>query len=144
MSDEKPFRVLPRVTPETEHFWKGGERGELCFLRCADDGTYVHPPAPVCPVCLGRNLAAEAVSGKATVHTFTVNHKEWYPGLHPPYVVAIVAIDEQPDVRLMTNIVGCEPADVHIGMAVRVTFDQYKDVWLPMFEPDPERTEAAS
>jgi hypothetical protein len=69
------------------------------------------------------------------VHTYTVNHQPWYPGLDPPYVVAIVALPEQDGLRLTTNIVGCEPADVHIGMAVRVTFDHVDDVWLPMFAP---------
>lgn len=133
--DGKPFRVLPRVTPETEFFWTSGADGRLRFLRCQDDGTFVHPPAPVCPRCLGRQLAPEVVSGRGTVHSHTVNHKEWYPGLTPPYVIAVVAIEEDPTVRLMTNVIGCPPDDVHIGMAVRVTFDHYDDVWLPMFEP---------
>ena len=69
------------------------------------------------------------------MHTFTVNHQPWIPGYDPPYVIAIVEIEEQPDVRLMTNIVGCEPADVHVGMAVEVMFDHHDDVWLPLFAP---------
>lgn len=132
----KPFRVLPRVTPETEPFWTAGAGGVLRFLRCTDDGTFVHPPAPVCPTCLGRRLEWAAVSGRATVATYTVNHQPWYPGLDPPYVVAIVAIDEDASVRLMTNIVGCPPEDVTIGMPVQVTFEQHADdVWLPFFAP---------
>jgi uncharacterized protein len=134
--DRKPSRVLPRVSQETEPFWAAGAEGALRFLRCQDDGAYVHPPAPVCPVCLGRRLEWEAVSGGATVATFTINHQPWYPGLDPPYVVAIVEIDEDPSVRLMTNVVGCPPDEVRIGMPVRVTFEQYADdVWLPFFEP---------
>lgn len=139
MSDDKPFRVLPRVTPENEHFWRGGEQGRLQFQRCADCGHYLHPPSPVCPMCLSRNIVVEAVSGDAVVHTFTVNHQPWIPTFDPPYVVAIVELPEQQGLRLTTNIVKCEPDDVHIGMAVRVTFDHYDDrgyeVWLPMFEP---------
>ena len=97
------------------------------------------PPAgPVCPRCLGTDLAPEATSGRAVVHTFTVNHQPWFPGLDPPYVVAIVELPEQEGLRLTTNIVGCEPDDVRIGMPVRVTFEHYDDVWLPFFEPDPE------
>ena len=72
------------------------------------------------------------------MHTYTVNHQPWYPGFDPPYVVAIVALPEQEALRLTTNIVGCAPGDVRIGLPVRVTFDHYDDVWLPMFEPDPE------
>ena len=133
---DKPFRVLPRIDDTNEYFWTAGRDGQLKFLRCQDDGTYIHPPAPVCPVCLSRDVLAEPVSGRATVATFTINHQPWYPGLDPPYVVAIVEIEEDPKVRLMTNIVGCPPDDVVIGMPVRVAFEQYADdVWLPFFEP---------
>ncbi|HMC42178.1 MAG TPA: OB-fold domain-containing protein, partial [Acidimicrobiales bacterium] len=62
-------------------------------------------------------------------------HQPWYPGLDPPYVIAIVEIEEQTDVRLMTNIVNCEVDRVEIGMAVTVTFEQHDDVWIPLFEP---------
>jgi len=135
MSD-KPFRILPAVNEENEHFWKGGADGELRFLRCSACSTYVHPPAPVCPQCLGREVAAEAVSGRATLVTYTVNHHPWIPGFDPPYIVAIVAIDEQDDVRLTTNLVDCEEADVRIGMAVKVRFEDVGDgVFLPLFEP---------
>jgi uncharacterized OB-fold protein len=50
-------------------------------------------------------------------------------------VIAIVEIEEEPAVRLTTNIVGCSPDDVHIGMPVQATFEQYDDVWLPVFQP---------
>jgi hypothetical protein len=130
------FRLLPEVTPETEHFWRGGERGELVFLRCESCRTYVHPPSPVCPRCLSRELGPEPVSGRGTVATFTINHQPWNPSVEVPYVIALVEIDEQPSVRLMTNIVGCAPEDVRVGMRVRVKFVQYDDVYLPLFEPD--------
>jgi len=136
---DQPFRVLPRVTPENEHFWTGGRDGELRFLRCQSCGYWIHPPAPVCPVDLSRDVAPEAVTGKAVVHTYTVNHHPWIPGFDPPYVVAIVELPEQEGLRLTTNIVGCEPDEVSIGMPVKVRFENYEDeVWLPLFEPDPE------
>jgi uncharacterized protein len=134
----KPFRVLPRITPDNEHFWQGGADGELRFLRCQGCGYWIHPPAPICPQCLSKDVAPEAVSGRAVVHTFTVNHQPWYPDLDPPYVIAIVELPEQDGLRLTTNIVGCAVDDVRIGMPVRVTFDQYDEVYLPMFEPDPD------
>jgi uncharacterized OB-fold protein len=75
------------------------------------------------------------VSGRATVATFTVNHQPWIPGFDPPYVVAMVEIEEQPSVRLTTNIVGCRPEEVRIGMPVQVLFEHHDDVWIPLFEP---------
>ena len=133
---KKPFRLLPAVDEENEHYWKGGADGELRFLCCQACRHYVHPPSPLCPECLGRELAPEAVSGRATVHTFTVNHQPWIPGFDPPYVVAIVELEEQPSLRLMTNIVECEIDDVEIGMPVEACFDDIGDgVFLPLFRP---------
>ena len=136
----RPFRVLPELTPENQHFWTGGERGELCILRCqsAACATWIHPPAPVCPTCFGREVAPEVTSGKAEVHTFTINRQPWYPNLDPPYLVAIVELPEQAGLRLTTNLVGMEVEEAAIGQPVSVTFEQYDDVWLPFFEPDLE------
>ena len=132
---DPPFRVLPKVTRRNAHFWQGGADGELRFLRCDGCATWVHPPAPVCPSCLGRALAPAAVSGRATVLTYTLNHQPWVPAPDHPYAIAIVEIAEQPGLRLMTNIVNCPPAEVRIGMPVQVVFEQHDDVYLPLFEP---------
>ncbi len=135
MSD-KPFRLQPLVDDENRHFWEGGAMGELRFLRCTACRSYVHPPAPVCPECLCRTLAPEAVSGRAVVHTYTINRHPWVPGFDPPYVVAIVEIEEQPGLRLMTNIVNCPIDDVDFGMEVQVLFEPLADgAYLPLFEP---------
>lgn len=133
---ERPFRVLPKVTPATEHFWRGGAEGELRFLRCDDCGAWIHPPGPVCPSCLSRDLSVAASSGSATVVSYTVNHKPWNPTMPDRYVVAFVETDE--GVRLLTNVVGCDPDDVHIGQRVEVRFEQHDEVWIPLFAPAAE------
>lgn len=133
MSDT-PFRVLPRLDDETGFFWTSGKDGKLRVLRCEACRYLVHPPAPVCPQCLGRALSPDALSGRATVATFTVNHHPW-DGSTEPWVVALVELDEQPDVRLMTNIVGIDPGEVAIGMPVQVVFEDHDPVFVPLFEP---------
>ena len=140
---ERAFRILPRVHAGNEHFWRGGERGLLQFRRCRPCRTWIHPPAPVCPSCYGKDVGVEAVSGRATVASFTLNHQPWVPSPDHPYAIAIVELDEQPGLRLMTNVVNCPAEDVHIGMRVRVVFERYEDgedeaVWIPLFEPLPE------
>ena len=82
-----------------------------------------------------KAAGAPGVSGRGRVYTYTVNQRAWSPGLEVPYVIAIVALEEQPDLRLMTNIVGCSPDDVYVGMPVEVSFDHHDDVWLPLFKP---------
>jgi uncharacterized OB-fold protein len=136
VEQEKPFRVLPRLDPENEFFWTSGRDGKLRFLRCDDCRYLVHPPAPVCPKCLGSRLAPDAVSGRGTVFSCTVNHHPW-DGSTEPWNIAIVEIEEQPDVRLTTNIVGIPADDVAIGLPVRVVFEDHDPVWVPLFEPAP-------
>jgi uncharacterized OB-fold protein len=128
------FRLLPRLSDDVAFFWTAGADGVLRFQRCNDCGFRIHPPGPVCPRCLSRNLAPEDVSGRGRVETFSVNHQQWIPGSEP-YIIAWVSIDEQPDIRLTTNLVDVEPEDVTIGMPVEVVFEQNDDVYIPLFRP---------
>ncbi len=73
-------------------------------------------------------MGVREVSGTATLAGFTVNHRFGLPGLPPPYVVAQVAIDEDPRVRLTTNIVDCDPGTLELGQRLEVVFRQDDDV----------------
>ena len=131
--DDPHLRVLPALDFTNEFFWTSGKDGVLRFLRCPDCEELVHPPVPYCAHCGGRPEPA-AVTGRGTLHSFTVNHQAW-DGTTDPYVIGLVAIDEQPGVRLTTNIVGCEIDDVHIGMPVQVVFADHDPIYLPLFAP---------
>ena len=135
-----PFRILPALTDLNREFWTAGARNELRFLQCNACGYYNHPPTAVCPVCHSKDLAPSTVSGRATLHTYTINHQAWMPGPELPYVIGIVDIPEQADLRLTTNIVNCAHDDLVIGMALRVTFEIHTDgddqIAIPLFEPD--------
>jgi acetyl-CoA acetyltransferase/uncharacterized OB-fold protein len=138
---EASGRLLPELTESNEFFWKSGADGTLRFQRCAACGELRHPPSSVCPFCHSTEWAAAAVSGRGVIAGFTVNEQPWIPSFPPPYVIAIVAIEEDDRVRLTTNIVNCDAEDVHVGMRVRVVFEAAEDVWVPLFEPsgDPEK-----
>jgi uncharacterized OB-fold protein len=123
------------LTDSNRFFWTSGADGKLRFLRCTACSNYIHPPAPVCPRCLCMTLDVEAVSGRATLAAVTVNHQMWIPTIEPPYVIGIVEIEEQDSVRLTTNIVECDEADLAIGMRLEVEFQEYEDVFLPVFRP---------
>jgi uncharacterized OB-fold protein len=83
------------------------------------------------------------VSGKATVAAFTINRQNWIPGFEPPYVVAMVELEDEPDVRLITNVVGVAIGDLRVGLPVEVFFedwtalsgDEDSRVWIPLFRP---------
>ncbi|QJR02304.1 DNA-binding protein [Sphingobium yanoikuyae] len=132
---DKILRPLPATDRDTLPFWTGGKDGRLLIERCNDCHHLIHPPTGFCPQCEGRDTAPHAVSGRATIESFTVNHKQWMPGLTVPYVLALVALEESPEVRLATNIVGCAPHEVEINMPVTVRFEQVDDLWVPLFAP---------
>lgn len=129
-----PPRPIPRLDADNRAFWTGGAAGELRLMRCQDCSSFIHPPKPLCRVCLSENVKPEAVAGTGIVDTFTVNHQKWLPGLETPFVIARVAIDGAPGVYLTTNIVGCPVDAVDIGDRVRVTFEQQGEVYFPLFE----------
>lgn len=134
MSDT-PFRVLPVLDDTNRFFWSAGEDGVLRFMRCTACGYWLHPPIPRCPQCGSTEVAPDAVSGRATVFSHTINHHPW-DGSGEPWSVAIVELPEQRGLRLTTNVVHCAPTDVRIGMPVQVTFEQHGEVWFPLFEPE--------
>lgn len=132
---QQPGEVLPVVTQLNQHFWTGGFKGELRISACQDCAILVHPASPVCPKCLGRDLAPKRLSGRGQLYSFTINHQPWSAAYETPYIIALVQLDEQPGLRLTTRLVDCAPGQVKIGMAVEVTFDCIEDVALPLFRP---------
>jgi uncharacterized OB-fold protein len=127
-------RKLPALTPDTAPFWHGGSRGVLQIHYCESCRRFFHPPSPICPTCNSFNVVPRPVSGKGRVVTFTINHQAWTTDLSEPYVVAIIELAEQANLRLLSNVVGCDPDQVAIDMPVAVTFAQFEDIWIPLFE----------
>ena len=137
MADAKPYRKpLPRIDEESRGYWEALARHELYFQRCRDCGTERFYPRAVCPVCLSSSTAWVRASGRGTVYSFTVTRQNQAPGFREelPYVLAVVELAEGP--RLMTNVIGCPPEEVRIGMAVEVVFeDVTPEVTLAKFRP---------
>ena len=127
---------LPVPTPETRPFWDAARRHELHLQQCDACGRHVFYPRAVCPECLSDQVRWEKMSGRGTVYTFTVTYQNQAPGFRDelPYVLAYVKLDEGP--QMLTNVVGCKPDEVKIGMAVEVTFeDVNEDLAIPRFKP---------
>lgn len=131
-------RPLPAPAPHEAEYWLGGATGELRIGWCSVCSTWRHPSLEICPDCLTAISEHRVASGKATVLAVTVNHQRWVDGFDLPYAIAIVGLKEDPSVRLTTNITNAAPEAVRVGMSVRATFLQQQDIWLPLFEPDPD------
>ena len=137
MAETKPYRKpLPRVDEESRGWWEALARHELYFQRCRDCGAKRLYPRALCPTCLSSATEWVRAKGRGTVYTFTVTHQNQAPGFREelPYVLAVVQLDEGP--KLMTNVVGCPPDAVEVGMPVEVVFeDVTPEITLPKFRP---------
>lgn len=114
---------LPNASWETRGYWEGAGRGEIVLQRCGACGTVQHKPRGLCVSCLdGTQLEHFVASGRGTVYTYTVTNQNQAKGFAEacPYVMAYVDLDE--GVRVLTNIVNCDPDAVRIGMAVAAEF----------------------
>ncbi len=117
-----PQYKRPVVDWESRAYWEGAGRGELVLQRCLRCHVVQHRPRGLCVSCLSDEILHFVASGLASVYTFSVVRQNQMPEFREavPYVVAYVQLDEGP--QLLTNIVGCDPAVVSIGMRVRVEF----------------------
>ena len=52
-----------------------------------------------------------------------------------PYIIAVVELEEQPGLRLLTNVVDCPPEEVAIDLPVEVGFVEREPVFVPVFSP---------
>lgn len=132
----KHAKPLPHPTEVTRPFWDAAKRHELQVQRCAACGTYVFYPREACAACLSTDLDWVRVSGRGTLYSYTIAEAPTHPGFvdEAPYVIAIVELAEGP--RITTNIVGCPPGDVTIGMPVTAAFEDVNDeIALVKFRP---------
>jgi uncharacterized OB-fold protein len=135
-------RPLPQPTPETEHFWQGTRKGELRLQRCEECENVYFPPRPFCPACASRRVSVFAASGRATLHSYVINHRAIPDsGFEAPYAIAVVLLQEGP--RMLSNIVDTPqtPEALVLDMPLEVVFERFsEDISLPFFRPaDPAR-----
>ncbi|MHB1585461.1 MAG: Zn-ribbon domain-containing OB-fold protein [Acidimicrobiales bacterium] len=128
-------RSLPNPDHVSGHYWQSAADGRLVLQRCRSCGAYQFYPRSLCTSCAGETEWVEA-SGRGTLHTYTVIRQNKSPAFAAlsPYVVGIVELDE--GVRMMTNVVECEPDEVRIGMPLEVVLlKAADDVGLPFWRP---------
>jgi uncharacterized protein len=130
----QPRRFEPPVTPTSEPFWEATRQRLFLLQWCTACHHAIFFPRDICPNCLGGSLEWRPSPGTGAVYSYTVEHHPQNPNLTAPYTIALIDLDE--DVRMMSNVVGCDPQDVRIGMRVSITWEELSDGRnLPQFEP---------
>jgi uncharacterized protein len=132
-----PRRVEPPASEVAEPFWEATRERRLVVQWCRPCGKPIFYPREVCPRCLGTDLEWRDSAGTGTVYAASVQHKPSMPlpaYSEGPFVIALIELDE--GVRLMSNVVGCDPEAVTVGMEVAVTWEELTDGrHLPLFQP---------
>ena len=134
-------RPLPdRDSAVSERFWAAASEERLLVQECADCGRRQFFPREWCHYCGSGAVEWLEAEGAGHVHTYTVIRRATeLPAFaeEVPYVVAYVELEE--GVRVCSNVVGCSPDEVEIGLPVRVAFDRVtEDLALPKFQPSAE------
>ncbi len=131
-----PDVMRPPVSPDTEFFWAGTKLGELRIQHCGDCGALRHPPGPACLSCGALDHQGyQVAAGTGIVYSYVVHRHPPVPGKQLPIIVALVELAEGP--RVMAELAGIDPDQVHIGLPVRTSFIRIDDdLVLPGWRPD--------
>jgi uncharacterized OB-fold protein len=128
---------LPSPDAETQPYWDAAREEKLLIKRCGACGRAHFYPRPFCPHCWSTDVTWEEASGRGTLYTYSIVHRNDLPpfGERVPYVAAVVDLDEGP--RMQTNLEGYgSEDDIRIGMAVQVAFRKETDEFtFPVFRP---------
>jgi uncharacterized OB-fold protein len=127
---------LPTIETETRPFWDAAKNGQLLLGKCNGCATVHYYPRPMCPKCWSEDVSMVPASGRGEVYTYSTVYVNDLPPFNTrvPYIAAQVDLEE--GVRITTNIVECEVADLEIGMPVELRFQAISDdVTIPVFAP---------
>ena len=130
----KPRRLRPPLGHDNKWWWDGIAAGELRIQRCVECKTLRHPPRPMCGNCQSIEWDWAIATGAGTVYSYVVMHYPPIPGYDFPLPVALIDLDE--GTRLVANVVGCKPSEVHVGMRVQAKIEAAdEEMNLPFFYP---------
>nr|WP_090343518.1 OB-fold domain-containing protein [Mycolicibacterium malmesburyense]CRL74553.1 putative nucleic-acid-binding protein containing a Zn-ribbon [Mycolicibacterium malmesburyense] len=118
-------------------FWAATARHVLTVARCSQCRTLTLPPDAICAACGSTDprYVFTPVSGRGVVRSWIVVRQSFLPGFAVPFVLVDVELEEQDDLRLIGRLLDADAAELHIGAAVSVTFEDVNDeIAVPAFE----------
>lgn len=132
------YPPIPDPSDLTRFYWEAVNQGRLEILCCNRCGHFIHWPRPVCNRCLSLDLSPKQVSGKGRLYSWTVMMApiDPYFATGGPHVYAIVELDEEPGLRVVSNLIDIAEADIRLDMPVEVVFKEVAPgLILPLYRP---------
>lgn len=142
MTTREYAKPIPVPDADSKPFWEFCKKHELRIQKCTECGTYRWQPSPICHKCNSWNFEWAKMSGKGTVYSWIVIHQSNMPGFdgEVPYAGVLIALAEQSDCRMLSNIVECDPHAIYDAMPVEVVFEDITpEISLPKWRPVMER-----
>jgi uncharacterized protein len=106
-------------------------QGRFMIQRSRSTGAYVFYPRVAAPGSGEADLEWVEASGTGEVYSTTVVRNR--PEKGGDYNVALIELAEGP--RMMSRVVGIDPAEVKIGMKVRALVDELDGAPQVLFQP---------
>ena len=107
-------------------FWDACNREVLVVQNCKSCDRMQHPPKEKCGGCNSSdNLEWREMSGKRTISPYIVGHDTPVTILQAeqPFNVAVVKLDEDPGITMLSHLPGTATDAVPIGAKVQVEFE---------------------
>jgi uncharacterized OB-fold protein len=134
--------LLPHIDNINEPFWRGCREGVLRVQQCPVSQCLIFPPRPVNPWSPRHKPVWTEVSGRGTIWSVIEPHAPLMLDFAQlaPYNAIVVALEEDPAIRLVGNLVaaagapinGLSYADIEIGTPVSVVFEPINEtITLP-------------
>ncbi|MFF0481228.1 Zn-ribbon domain-containing OB-fold protein [Streptomyces sp. NPDC004435] len=130
--------ATPDIDAFTRAYWDAAAEGRLLIRRCRACARPHHYPREFCPHCWSEDVVWEPATGRATLYTWSVVHRNDLPPFDArvPYVAAVVDLAEGP--RMMTEVVDVPEDALRVDMELEVAFRAGVDgVAVPVFTAPP-------
>jgi uncharacterized OB-fold protein len=134
MNETKPS---PHPSALTQPYWDGTAKGELRIQYCAACDKPRHYPRYLCDVCHSFDVTWKPVSGRGTVHSWTVAHHAFHAGFRNDLPYTLVVVELLEGVRALGRFSEPTGRGLCIGLPVRLTFSEGNGSHtLPVFSPE--------
>jgi uncharacterized protein len=129
-----PTRIVSPRGHDNKWWWDACDTGKVLIQRCKSCQTLRHPPRPMCGECQSMEWDSIESTLDGEVLSYTSLRHPKIPGYPTDPICAVIKLGE--GTNIVSNIVGCDFADLHIGMKVKGKVEQVDEkTMLPQFYP---------
>ena len=120
-------KPIPVPDELSKPFWDACNERRLIVQNCTACNRMQYPPEKTCYECgSAESLEWREVSGRGKIHGYCVMHDSRMRLFQPdqPFNVAIIELEEDPDIKFFSNLPGTPADAVPVGASVQVEFQQ--------------------